>query len=112
MTNQSQCAYNAYPFRTNVPVPHKWNIFDLRCDKTFQHPPLLLIVENKLLLPVVIQNQNEFAVLVTENESEKLMKYGGPFLGAIQNRNVKQAVVQAEPRRNSNPLKIEYGQEL
>lgn len=53
-------------------------------------------------------NPNEFAVLVPEALSEKIMSERGPFWGVIQNRSVSEGENTVAQTTNKKTIQIEY----
>jgi hypothetical protein len=55
-------------------------------------------------------NNEQFAVLMKEEDSSKLVKMDGPFFAALKNPKDLAARAPVAPNRGTTPLKIHYGE--
>lgn len=86
----------------------QFGVIDLYVSSSPQSPGKKLASRIKILKAPL--NENEFAVLVSENLAETILKANGYFTGVVQNRFVKTSenIVQ---EKKSNTVNIEYNQE-
>ncbi len=89
-------------------VIHQFGIIDVYTANQPGRPSKKVLSKIKILQAPY--NPNEYALLLAESLSSKMMAEVGPFLGVIQNRSVSTDISEAKPKTESKNIHIEYQQ--
>jgi hypothetical protein len=89
-------------------VIHQFGIIDVYTANQPGRPSKKVLSKVKILQAPY--NPNEYALLLAESLSSKMMTEVGPFLGVIQNRSVSTDITEAKPKIESKNIHIEYQQ--
>lgn len=89
-------------------VIHQFGIIDVYTATQPGRPSKKVLSKVKILQAPY--NPNEYALLLAESLSSKMMAEVGPFLGVIQNRSLSTDISEAKPKAESKNIHIEYQQ--